>query len=163
MDICLARRCVCVYKHSDTKHSHIHTRTLTQQAQQAYRREMKNVVAFHNRHKERTNGITVDGPLVAAAALAAAALATAAAVALAVAPFAPEFDDIAMNDGCVDGADDDDDNNDGVNLKYLQHSQYFIVIACSVRYEFGWTKTMHQLDKTHSFNRSKFTAEKNAE
>lgn len=151
-----------MYKHSDTKHSLTHTLEHSHSNQQAYRREMKNVVTFHNRHKERTNGITVDGPLVAAAALAAAALATAA-VALAVAPFAPEFDDIAMNDGCVDGADDDDDNNDGVNLKYLQHSQYFIVIACSVRYEFGWTKTMHQLDKTHSFNRSKFTAEKNAE
>lgn len=140
-----------MYKHSDTKHSHTLEHSNTHTASPAYRREMKNVVTFHNRHKERTNGITVDGPLVAAAALEAAALATAAAVALAVAPFAPEFDDIAMNDGCVDGADDVvDDDNDGVNLKYLQHSQYFIVIACSVRYEFGWTKTMHQLDKSNT-------------
>lgn len=98
-----------------------------------------------------TNGdITVDGPLVTAAALAAAAaVAAALAAALAVAPFAPEFDDIAIDDGCVD---DDDDDNDGVNLKYLQQSQNFIVIACFVRSKLADTQcTLNNNKKNEIF------------
>lgn len=91
---------------------------------------------------ERTNDITVDGPLVAVAA---AALETAAA-ALEVAPFAPEFDDIAVYDDDDDGCVNVDDDG-GVNLKYLQQSHNFIVIACSVR-----SKSVEQTigTKTHT-------------
>lgn len=83
--------------------------------------------------------------MAAVAVTLAAAAAEALAAVLAVAPFAPEFDDIAMNDGCcVDDVVVDDDN-DGVNLKYLQQSQNFIVIACLVR-----LKSANQIKCTNS-------------
>lgn len=80
-------------------------------------------------------GITVDGPLVAAAAAVALAAAVAvAAAALPVVPFAVDgFDDIAIDGCCCVDDNDDDDGDDicgGVNLKYLQQSHNLIVITC---------------------------------